>query len=243
LQQFNPPMVFNSAVEVQAEAQVGSSIVFGPQSSTGSISQAFTTSVRIPTQTVSSSASSGATSAVGEGQLEMSAAISSNAISGSGSLGSTGTLLQGPGGNPSLYTDGAAAFDIFFTLTTPEEAKIEFSSSVSTSQKNPNNLSVAFLMDQSDNDMILRAESLGNQAQTASYDGLLMPGDYFLRGLTSYEDYATISDNDGSQYYDSGAFSFDLVVTPVSEPSTTSLVLLGMGFLGVLALRRRRIRA
>ena len=69
-----------------------------------------------------------------------------------------------------------------------------------------------------------------------------MPGDYFLRGLSSFEDSATMSDNDGTLYNDSGAFSFDITVTPVSEPSTTSLLLLGMGFLAVLASRRRRSR-
>ena len=240
LQPFNPPVVSNSAVEVQAEAETGNTIVFGPQSGTGSINQAFTTSVQIPNQTVSSSATSGVTSASGQGQLKMGATISSNTIQGSGSLSSTGTLVQGPAGNPSLDTDGAADFDIFFTLTAAEEAKIDLSSSISTSQKDPNNQSVVFLLDQSDNDIIARTASQGNQSQTASYDGLLMPGDYLLRGLTSYEDSATISDNNGTRYYDSGVFSFDLVVTPASEPSTTSLLILGMGVLGALALRRRR---
>lgn len=239
LQPFNPPTVFNSAVQVQAEAQTDGTLVTGPQSTFAPGSPTFTASIKIPNQTVSSSAASGDTSAVAQGNLGMSASISGNTIQGSGSLSSSGTLVQGPDGYPSVYADGAADFDIYFTLTTAEKATINFSSSISTSQKYPNNLSVVFLTDQSDNnDLILRAESLGNQSQTASYEGLLMPGDYFLRGRSSFEDYATISDNDGTLYNDSGTFSFDLTVTSVSEPSTTSLLLLGMGFLAVLAFRR-----
>jgi PEP-CTERM motif len=244
LQPFNPPTVFNSAVEIQAEAQTGGTLVAGPQSTFGPVSPNFTTSIQIPRQTVSSSASSGDTSAAGQGNLQMSASISGNSIQGSGSVGSSGTLVQGPDGTPSIYTDATADFDIFFTLTTTEEAKISFSSSIATSQKYPNNLSVVFLEDQSDNSaLLLRAESEGNQSQTASYDGLLAPGNYFLRGLSSYEDYATISDNDGGLYNDSGSFSFDLTVTPAPEPATPSLLLLGMVLAGAVVLRRRRSRA
>jgi PEP-CTERM motif len=244
LQPFNPPTVFNSAVEIQAEAQTGGTLVTGPQSSFGPVNPNFTGGIQIPKQTVSSSASSGDTSAAGQGNLQMSASISGNSIQGSGSVGSSGTLVQGPDGTPSLYTDATADFDIYFTLTTTEEAKISFSSSIATSQKYPNNLSVVFLEDQSDNNaLLLRAESEGNQSQTASYDGLLAPGNYFLRGLSSYEDYATISDNDGGLYDDGGSFSFDLTVTPAPEPATPSLLLLGMVLVGAEVLRRSRSRA
>jgi hypothetical protein len=233
---FSPPTIFNSAIEVLPEVNNSAGFVQGPLSSTLSINTPFTDTISI-SMPVASTATLGNGSVTAQGLLNMSATVSATSISGQGSVTTSAVLSGGGAGGAGLISDGTADFDINFTITSPTPVTLDFSVASLSSLTNPNNLAVVFLAGPN-GDTVLRAEAVGTGSQTAAWTGVLAPGDYFLRGLGSYEDFVTTQFNDGNTYSNSESFAFTVTV-----PEPGSLTLWLAALVGLALTQRQRMLA
>lgn len=235
----NPPGIVNTTIEVLPQVYNGDGSVQGPLSSVGPFNMPFTGSISV-NEPVSSSAALGAGSVTTQGLLTMDASLSADSISGHGALNTTATLGGGVAGGGSVFSAGQAEFDIPFTLSQTERVTLDLSTSTSTSLLLSDNAAVAYLSGPGDSTILL-AQSSGTGAHNATWTGLLGPGNYFLSGSDSYQDFVTAQFNGGDAYANSESFAFDLKTVTAPEPATLALWMLGL--LGLSAARIRLQRA
>lgn len=237
----NPPSIVNTTIEVLPQVYNGDGSVQGPLSSAGPFNTAFTGSISL-NEPVASSATLGGGSVTTQGLLTMDASLSGDSISGHGALNSTATLGGGIAGGGSLFSAGQAEFDIPFTLSQSERVTLDLSTSASTSLPLSDNAAVAYLSGPG-NSTILLAQSSGSGAQSATWAGVLGPGNYFLSGSDFYTDFVTAQFNGGNAYANSESFAFDLKTASAPEPGTLALWLLGLLGLAAARIRPQRVTA
>src|SRR5215469_4984523 len=122
-QAVNPPTVDNSGVEVSTNVNNSSGFLQGPQNSTGTINANVSGAFSID-KSVSSNASLGIGSVTAGATILMNATLTGNSISGNGTLMSNATLGGGSLAGATALSDGAAVFDIYFTLDQPQQVSL-----------------------------------------------------------------------------------------------------------------------
>ena len=237
-QALNPPTVFNSGVEVSTNVNNSSGFLQGPQNSTGTVNANVGGAYSI-NKSVASNASLGIGSATAGATILMNANLTGNSISGTGTLMGNATLGGGSLAGANALTDGAAVFDIYFTLSHPQEVSLDFTATSSDSLLKPDNLAIVSLLGPGSN-TLFQVKSTRTGGGNVMWTGMLAPGDYLLRGRDFIDDAATTNNNDPTLYENDESFAFSMQAIGVPEPDTLGLWVAGL--LAVAVVQRRRFR-